>query len=154
MALEVRIQGKAGLEALAAQMRTEGRKDLAKEMDRALLKVSGPVQRAIRSEAKGAMPSGYEATFSKSLRFRNNRRTGGQRAVLSLVTFADGKAERRDIVALEKGELRHPHYGNRERWYVTKISAGFHRRGTDQAMDEAVDQLDVVVRDFSQRLIG
>jgi hypothetical protein len=167
MALEVRVSGAANLHKVAAQIRAEGRKDLAREMSAALTKATEPVQRAIRASAGQTMPrsGGYNAAFDKSLRFRNSRRTGGSQASVNLATYADGASERRDIKALEGGNLRHPVFGRSrpgarkgERtanpWTVTSIRAGFWKRGTDGAMDEAQKQLETVIEGLASRLAG
>lgn len=154
MSLSVRISGGDDFKKVAAQLRTEGRKDLSRQMDKALEKALVPVQKSIKLESAQTMPKsgGYAGEMSRSLRFRSQKRTGGNSASYSLVTYADGKAERRDIRALEAGNLRHPVFGNRNVWALTKIRAGFHKRGTDNAADEAVKQLAAVVEDFAHRL--
>lgn len=169
MALEVRITGAAAFHKVAAQIRAEGRKDLSREMASALSRVAEPVKRSIRAEAEKVMPSegGYRELLTGSLKHRQSRRAAGQRAQVIIATYADGTKERRDIVALNKGNLRHPIFGRsykyrtgaragsirRNGWAVTQIRAGFHDRGTDQAMDLAVKQLSEVVEDFAARLI-
>lgn len=166
MALEVRVSGAATLRRVAAQMRTEGSKDLSKAMSRALSKATDPLRESIRASALETMPHemGYAAVFDKSLRFRLQQRGGGQSATVTLVTYADGTSERRDIKRLEAGTLRHPVFGrssagNRkgERrahpWAVTSIRAGFHKRGTASGMDHAEKAMSEVVQDYAQRLI-
>jgi hypothetical protein len=165
MGLEFRIEGAATLHKVAAQMRAEGRKNLARELGTALSKAADPVKLSIRTEAEATMPSrgGYEVLFSKSLRFRLERRNGAQQASAKLITYADGTSERRDIGALEAGRLRHPVYGRGRRlksgshkanpWAVTSIRAGFHKRGTAHAMDEAQKQLGKVINDYAERLV-
>src|SRR3954465_4734889 len=167
MSLEVRIQGAATFHEVAARMRAEGRKDLSRSMGQAMSKAADPVKIRIREEAEHPMPKGggYSGLFSKSLRFRTEKRQGGQSATVRLVTYADGTKERRDIRALEGGRLRHPVWGRSrpgarkgERipnpWAVTSIRPGFHRRGTEHAMDEAQKQLAAVVDDYARRLAG
>jgi hypothetical protein len=146
-------------------MRVEGRKNLAREMGTALSKAADPVKLSIRAEAEAVMPKsgGYSSLFSKSLRFRLERRNGAQQATAQLITYADGAGERRDIGSLERGRLRHPVYGRGRRlksgshkanpWAVTSIRAGFHKRGTAHAMDEAQKQLGKVITDYAERLV-
>jgi hypothetical protein len=165
VSLEIRIEGAATLHRVAAQMRAEGRKDLSRVMGTALSQAADPVKVSIRTEADAAMPSrgGYRAVFSKSLKFRLQRRNGAQSASVQLITYASGEAERRDIVALNRGNLRHPVFGRSRRlsngsrrtnpWAVTSIRAGFHRRGTDHAMDEAQKRLGKVINDYAARLV-
>jgi hypothetical protein len=169
MALEFRIEGAATLHKVAAQIYAEGRRNLAREMGTALSKAADPVKVSIRTEAEATMPKhgGYSAVFSKSLRFRLERRNGVQQATAQLITYADGQGERRDIVALNRGNLRHPVFGRGRRltqgvrkgnnianpWAVTSIRAGFHKRGTDHAIEEAQKQLGKVVDGFAKRLV-
>lgn len=170
MALEVSINGAATLHRVARQMLDEGRKDLSKAMSKALGQAVEPVKDEIKDEANRVMPSegGYRSLLTKSLRFRMSRRGAGQRAQVILTTFADGTSERRDIVALERGILRHPVWGRSRRikvgnragtiisnpWAVTSIRSGFHERGTANAMDAAQVALADVVEDFAGRLAG
>lgn len=164
--LEVRITGSAGLAKLAEQIRTEGNKGLGREMASALRRASEPVQRSIREEYLGLpVAGGYAGVFSKSLRFRTSQRTQSRNASYRLLTFADGGKERRDIVALEGGKLRHPVFGRSragrrkgERhanpWAVTTVRGDFHRRGTDHAADAAEKQMAKVLDDFAAKLIS
>lgn len=168
MGLDVRINGAATLKRVAEQMRAEGNKGLAKEMSKALAEAVEPVKTSIAAEADQVMPDrgGYREAFSRSLRFRMSRRTSGREASVMLRTYADGTKERRDIDALEAGQLRHPIYGRSRRirigpragtaqpnpWAVTAIRPGFHQRGTKNAGDEAERQLLGVLDDFAARL--
>lgn len=166
MAVEVRVTGAATLHRVAAQIRAEGSKDLSRDLSRALSKASEPVRQAIRASAEETMPreGGYNAVFLKHLRFRQTKRTGSSEASVLLATYSDGQTERRDIRALERGDLRHPVFGRSrpgrrkgERvanpWAVTSIRAGFWKRGTDGAADEAEKEVTRVVDEFAKRLV-
>lgn len=153
MALEVQIKGAATLGQVAAQIRAEGRKDLSRQMGRALERAAEPVKRAITEEADKVMPSGYRELLTGSLKHRMSRRNGGQQAQVIIRTYADGKKERRDVISLEKGQLRHPLFGRKKVWYVTSITPGFHARGVEGAADGASDAMIQVVEDFAARLI-
>lgn len=166
MAIEVRVEGAAELRKVSAQIRAEGRKDLGRQMGKALAAAADPLKQAIRDSAAQTLPhgGGYAGAFDKSLRFRANQKGDGNQASYSLVTYADGTSERRDIRALETGNLRHPVFGRSrpgarkgERsanpWSVTSIRAGFHKRGTKDAADKVQKQLGQVVTDFARRLI-
>lgn len=167
MAIEVRVSGAARLHQLAARMRAEGRKDLLRQMGDALAKAADPLKGKIREEASAVMPAegGYKAVFDKSLKFRVQRRGASAQSEVTLTTFASGKEERRDIRALNKGNLRHPVFGRSrdgkrkgERianpWAVTSIRAGFWDRGIEGAADEVEQRMSEVVQEFAQKLIG
>jgi hypothetical protein len=135
-------------------MRAEGRKDLSREMGKALERAAEPVKKAITAEADKVMPSGYRELLTGSLRHRMSRRNGGQQAQVIVRTYADGKKERRDVISLEKGQLRHPLFGRKKVWYVTSITPGFHARGVESAADNAQDAMIQVVDKFAARLIS
>jgi hypothetical protein len=167
--LELRIEGADALHKVSAQIFREGKRNIAREMGTALSKAADPLKVSIRASAAETMPKtgGYSGVFSKSLRFRLERRNGVQQASASLITYADGAGERRDIRALEAGRLRHPVFGRSRRvgsgiqkgnrkanpWAVTSVRAGFHKRGTAHAMDDAQKQLGKVIDDYAERLI-
>lgn len=165
MGLDLRIEGSAELHRLAEQIRASGDKGLGRQMAGALRKAAEPIQREIRTEYKGLpVKGGYAGVFSKSLRFRTQQRTATRTASYILKTYADGTKERRDIVRLEDGQLRHPVYGRSrpsrrkgERhgnpWAVTRVRGGFHKRGTDRAADEAERELSRVLDEFAHKLL-
>lgn len=163
MGLAVQIQGRAEIRRLIAQVKATGDKGMARQMSAALRGTLKPVEAAIRREADAVMPEsgGYREVLSKSLKFRAAGRASQRSATVMLKTYADGTGERRDIEALEDGILRHPVHGRSRMvrgrrvpspWAVTKIRAGFHQRGTDNAGDEAEKRLAVVLDDFASRL--
>jgi hypothetical protein len=159
------LDGAATLKQVADTIRSEGRKDLSKELGDALARAAKPIQADIKEQYQ-QLPSGggYRGLFSRSLNFRATRRG----ARYTLVTYADGTKERRDIRALESGSLRHPIYGRSRKvkrgkktgsvrknpWAVTRVRGGFHERGTDQAAEHARQEVLAVVKDFAQRLIS
>lgn len=164
MGLDVSISGSAELKRLAAQIYARGNDGMTRQMAAGLKKASDPVQRSIRSEyTKLPNRGGYSALFSKSLRFRTNLRSGGRQASFRLLTFADGTHERRDIKALEGGTLRHPVFGRSRRgragrlpnpWAVTRVGGGYHRRGTENAAEDAEREMAKVLDEFASRLIS
>lgn len=154
MSLEVSIEGAATLHRVAARMRAQGNKDLSKGMSAALSRAIEPVRVSINAEADAAMPSGYKDLLTGSLRHRTSRRTSNNQARVILTTYADGKAERREIRSLEAGKLRHPLFGRKKRWYVTSIRPGFHERGTENAAEESRDAMIGVVREYAAKLVG
>lgn len=163
--VSVRINGSPELRRVADGIRAAGAKGLGKELSAGLRKVAKPVQAAIKTSAEETMPKkgGYEAAFSKSLRFRTALRNARRDAFFRLTTFADGETERRDIRALEVGKLRHPVHGRTRPkrgggrqanpWSVTTVKAGFHERGIKDAAAEAERQMIPVLDEFADRLL-
>lgn len=159
--LDATVTGQAQLRKLAAHIRAEGDKGLGRELARALDKTVEPVKKAIAESASRTMPSGYAPTLTRSLRHRRTLRAAARQASIRLATFAAGDKERRDLPALEAGNLRHPVFGRSRRtrkgrkanpWAVTKIRPGFHARGIEKAGDEAEKQVLAVLDDYAERL--
>lgn len=163
--MQVRFTGSLELRRVAAGIKAAGDKGLGKEMSAALRKAAKPVAESIKTTLVKSMPhrGGYQATVAKSVRFRTQVRSGARSGSVRIITYVDGKAERRDIRRLDKGELRHPNWGRSRtvrgkgrvpnKWSTTKVPAEFHRRGTEKAADEAEKQLQDVIDVFAKRLL-
>lgn len=159
--VEVRIDGQAQIRKLAAHIRASGDKGLGRELAKALEKAVEPLKQAIVTSAGQAMPSGYTATLTRSLRHRRTTRVAARQASVRLATFGEGAKERRDLPSLEAGRLRHPVYGrsrptrrgrSANPWAVTRIRSGFYERGIQRAGDEAEKRALVVLDEFADRL--
>lgn len=151
--LSVDIGGIGQLRQLAAQIKATGDKGLGRELGAALTKAAAPITTAITAEAGETAPSGYAETLTRSLKHRRTTRTATRQASIRITTTAKGQQEERDIVAFNRGALRHPVFGRRKKpWTVTKVEAGFHERGTRAAAGEAEKQLTAVLDDFADRL--
>lgn len=150
--MDFRIAGQAELRRVAGQIRAEGDRGLAREFAKALEKAVEPVKAAIVASAEEAMPSGYKETLTRSLKHRRTTRTAAREATVRLATHGEGKVERRDLSSLNKGILRHPLFGRRSRWYVTKIEPGFYDRAVERAGPAAEKAILAVVDDYAERL--
>lgn len=153
MGIEVDLKGQAELRKVAAHIRATGDKGLGREFAKALEKAVDPVKDAIVEEAEATMPSGYRGTLARSLKHRRTTRAGAREATVRLATHGEGKRERRDLPALNRGVLRHPVFDRRRKpWTVTRIRAGFHDRAVERAGPAAEKAILPVVDDFTERL--
>lgn len=151
--IDARVLGAKQLREVARHIRNEGDKGLGRQFGKALEKTVEPVKKSIAESAGRTMPSGYAPTLTRSLEHRRSTRSDTRKASVFLATYADGRKERRDLPALEAGNLRHPVFGrSKSPWVQQRIRAGFHERGTEKAGDEAEKQILAVVDDFVQRL--
>ncbi|MEV6633877.1 hypothetical protein AB0M54_24310 [Actinoplanes sp. NPDC051470] len=161
----VRLEGSLELRRVAASIKAAGAKGLGKEMAAALRKAAAPVQAAIQDSFVESLPrrGGYRDLASKSVKFRASVRSGARAGSVRIVMVAQGKAERRDIRRLDRGELRHPNWGRSRNvrgkgrvpnsWSTTTIPRDFFRRGTDKAADLAEREMRGVLDDFAGRLL-
>lgn len=163
--LNFEVSGGAKLAVVAQHYRAVGDRGLGRQMSKALTDVTKPLQRDIRDEADRTMPvrGGYRATVARSLRFRTSVSTAARSASVRLITYADGKSERRDVVALDAGRLRHPVFGRSGRrggrrvarpWATTSIRAGFYARPTRDAGDKVARQMHGVLDALYTELKG
>jgi len=159
--VEIRIDGQAQIRKLAAHIRATGDKGLGRELGRALDKAIEPVKRAIDVSAEKVAPSGYRETLIRSLKHRRTLRATARQASVRLTTYATGDKERRDLIAINRGDLRHPVFGRVRHtkrgfkanpWAVTRVTPGFHERGTEKTADEAEKQALVVLDEFADRI--
>jgi hypothetical protein len=151
--IDARITGAQQLREVAAHIRNTGDKGLGRQFGRALEKAVEPLKKSIADSAERTMPSGYAPTLSRSLKHRRTTKTDTRQGTVRLATYGEGHKQRRDLPALEKGNLRHPVFGrSRSPWVQQRIRAGFHERGTEKAGGEAEKQILVVVDDYVQRL--
>lgn len=163
MGLDVRVSGADQIHALAKHFKELEKAGLGRQMARALTKAVDPIGKAVTAEAAKVAPSGYEGTLTRSLKHRRSVRSGRTEASVRLTTSARGRKDLRDLPSLNAGKLRHPVFKRfrtlksgevkRNPWAVTTIPSGFYDRGTKTAADAAEKQLQVVIDDFTQRLI-
>jgi len=151
---EVRVSSRdlAGVHRALKQL---GDKGLGKQMSKGLLAAGRPLRREIRTEIPKAMPSGYAPVLSKSLRFRQQVKTGRKDARVTIRVHADGQQERRDLPALNRGRLRHPVYGRRRHpWVNQKVRAGVVDRPIDRLAPEIRRQMNAVVDYVADQITG
>lgn len=129
--------------------------DLPKEMRKGISKIGPPAKKAVKASAAKRMPKkgGYAAVVEKTLRVRVKQDHGFTTAGVTIVTYANGKAQRRDVPALNRGILRHPVYGHRRRkWVAQKIRSGFWDEAMDETSDAAEAQFAAVLDETAKKL--
>lgn len=140
------MSGGADLDKVVQGLRRVGDQGLGKQMAKQLRAATEPLRKDIRAEVPKAMPSGYAPILSKSLRFRQSVQPGRTTARVLLRVHADGQRERRDLPALNRGVLRHPVYGDRNRWVAQRVRRGVVDRPVDRLGPEVRRQMAAVVQ--------
>ena len=81
----------------------------------------------VRANAAISWPKRHFAEVNPELRFRTIVRLSSQTGTwVSVTVWARGKARHRDLKILDDlGQLRHPLFGYRLRWYATQVKPGF-----------------------------
>jgi len=113
----------AELEALAFRLRRAGDTELLREVTKAMRDAAGPVQEQIREGLKPHLPDRYAATLDADLRLGVNVRTNERDPGVAVTGQATAKA--RKLRSLDAGELHHPLWGDRERWFRQEVTPGW-----------------------------
>lgn len=122
--VDIKITGGMEMQALGRKIRAAGeggnliRKELLKE-----IRAEGPAIRTkVRASARESMPKrGGLNDWLAGVRVSMATSTTGNRVGVR-VKGAKGK---HDIKAINRGRLRHPVYGHRDRWKTQSIEPGF-----------------------------
>jgi hypothetical protein len=131
------VTGGAELRYVAGRLRKAAARDLTRELRAGQRAAFRPLEREIKVSAAARLPGAYGPLMAKAVKV-SLRRGGG--AVYVARVYARGKAELRDVRAVNGGTLRHPLFGDRNRWYATRVRPGFVDRPVDHLMDRVLEQ--------------
>lgn len=122
---ELEIRGAGELRRAARQLGVEDkalRRGAAKALERGVkrLRVSIPA-------AAGRLPSGYGPVMAADVQVSTSVKLASRDPAISVKVWAEGgrAADHRDVAQIDAGVLRHPFFGNRERWYDQAVRPGF-----------------------------
>lgn len=138
MAVEIRVRGAHEFAALSRRLKVAGRMDLRRELFRAANSATKPARREVQQDLPKYMPNRYARVLRRDLALRTSPRTGRDPGV---VIRARGRRRRRMVAALERGELRHPLFGDRDQWYLQPIVPGFFTRPLHEKAPDAVREI-------------
>lgn len=121
--VSVAVEGAGQLAAVGRRLKAAGRGDLTAAMYRGMRRQAEPAVRAVRDSAKTTLPrrGGY-AELVASHHVYVRIRTGPRR--VGMVVVAAGVDPRLD----RQGRLRHPLFGDTDRWYEQKVRRGWFSR--------------------------
>ena len=158
-----------GLLSLRRDLKAIKAAGLGKDLSKGLRQAVKPLTPAIRAEA-ATLPTrgGYAAVMSKSVRARTSVKEDRLTALVSVTVYSAGKKERRDIVKVDAGVLRHPVYGRSRRlrrgvragtyirnpWTSTAVRPGFVTRPIDDVGPRVSVAGRQVVDDLMKKLKG
>lgn len=167
------VTGHARFKRFAVACRTAAGPDFDRHMRRGLRLAGDDLGQAVVTTSEIYMPSGYEALF----RARVLAKTEVSHTALTaeVHVYAKGKTGRRDVLRLERGELRHPVWrrfrelsaGGRfakkkenirgavyvNPWRVTRIRHGFFSEPIGFAAPRAFKRLDAALGDVLDEIV-
>jgi hypothetical protein len=151
--VDIRITGTSELARVQHRLKLVGDTGLGKQMGKQLRAAVAEFAPAARKEALAAMPSGYGPTLSRSLNFRLRVRDTAYTSDVRIRVTGKGRKELRDVPRLNRGRLRHPLFGNRNRWYDQRVRPGFVDRPADRLLPDAAKRMQAVI-DYVADQIG
>lgn len=167
MGIEVDITAGRDLAAVRRALRELGDKGLGRQLSRGLSRAVQPLRREIRAAALDTMPSGYGPLLSKSLRFRQLTRTSRREGQVIERVYGDGQKERRDVVRIDQGILRHPVFGRtrplkrhalwratskRNPWVAQPVRPGFATGTAERMQSEIGDAMRAVLDEVADKI--
>lgn len=144
------VTGQASLKSVEAKLRKAG-PTLDEAVAKHLRRVAPEIPPLIRAEVPTHIPvsGGYAAVLEAALQFKTRV---GVKTGMTMTITAKGKTEDREVGRVNRGSLRHPLFGNREKWYTTKVRRGFVDDGIEKAepllVDAVQDARDELARDI------
>jgi hypothetical protein len=141
--------GGAELRYVAGKLRKAAARDLIRELRRGQRAAFAPLEKEIKVEAGATLPKrgGYAAVMARTVKVSVSVRTKADPAVVARV-YARGRAEHRDVVAVNKGILRHKLFGRatyrsrsgeiKSGWSTTHVRSGFVDRPIDRVSDRVL----------------
>lgn len=153
MGFDIKVTGGSDLARVQHRLKLIADQGLGRQMGRQLRAAAAPLDPAVRREAVTAMPSGYWPTLSRSLRFRTAVRDTAYTSEVTVRVYGDGRRQKRQVPALNRGRLRHPLYGNRRHWFDQRVRPGFVDRPADRILPDAARRMQAVI-DYVADQIG
>lgn len=152
---DVHITNLDDIAALSRDLRKMGEKDLPKAMRAAGKRIGEPAGELIRQAALDTLPKGGELNVWVGGRIRSSTlvRLSGKKVGIRIKTKHRGQKGLSDLGALNRGQARHPLFGDKEHWYLTPVEAGFVGKAlepmADTAEQEFLAAVDEIVRAYA-----
>lgn len=155
------VKGAQDAARLAGALKDAARTDLKRELDKGSREAGNVIAAAVAdpNSLHRYIPQEFERTFDQAIKAKVEVRLTQSRRV-TVVVWAEGKSQRRDIQAMNTGELRHPVFSRSRRlrrhaihkatsmanpWVEQRIRPGLVDEPAAEAMPKAIKKLDDAV---------
>ena len=152
MPVDIRVEGADKFARLARALRQIGDKELRRELYAGINRAVKPLTESVKDATRRYLPDAYADELSKTLKVRARRRAGKDPGVSLAGTAKTRAGKDRNLRALNRGQLRHPLYGNREHWFNQKVTPGWWDEPLSDGADEVRQELVNVLDDIGSRL--
>lgn len=127
--MSIEIRSTEQLAVLARVLKDAGEKDLQREMIKMIVAAVKPVKPAVQASARRTLPKrgGLAARVAKAS-ITTRRRSGPRITGVRVVTPVNP--------SIDKGTVRHPVFGHRDRWVTQRVHAGYWTTPTKAARSD------------------
>jgi len=150
MPVEVTVttRGAAELKRVAAAIKASGDENLSKELNKALSRAAKPLKKSARQGALQILPyRGGLAERVAGSRFTSRVTKRGKGAGLTIVGTGQDNLTRMDA-----GTVRHPVFGNRNRWVTERINPGWFTKPLTLDAPKVAVELDAAIDTVAAKL--
>lgn len=149
-----RVRGTLRLRQVARLLR-EATPELRKEMSKGIRRPLRPFRKQLKANVVGSVPAQYAGVLAPALRasLMSNDMSSGGGLGYTVVVYARGKAEDRDVRAVNAGVLRHKTWG-REPWHAQRVRGGFVDRAVDDLGRQVAKEVDKAVEAMARKIEG
>jgi hypothetical protein len=112
--MRFQVSGQKDLYRLAHNLHEAGQKNLKRQLDKASRQAGNEIAREVQQHTKDYIPANFERRFDTAFVTEVQVRLVASRRI-TIVFYARGKTQRRDIRAINAGRLRKPVFGRTRR---------------------------------------
>jgi hypothetical protein len=153
--MRVQVGGSKDFYRLAHNLHAAGQKGLKRKLDKASRQAGKVLEDEVKAHTREYIPANFERRFDLALDAKTEVRLVASRRI-TVVFWAQGKRQKRDIRAMNAGRLRHPVYGRSRRlrdgtlqanpWVEQTIKPGLVDEPAKRAMPRAIKKIDDAVK--------
>ena len=153
--MRIHVAGAKDLYKFAHALHEAGQKNLKRELDKASREAGKVIVDEVESSMTQYIPANFEKRWDQAFDTKVEVRLVASRRI-TIVFWATGKRERRDIKAINAGRLRHPVHGRNRRlksgelmanpWVMQTIRPGLVDEPFRRATPKAVEKIDDAVK--------
>lgn len=153
------VRGQAELRRVARLLR-DAPPHLRREMSRNIRKPIKPFEAKVKAEIPGSVPDRYAGVLGPATKVRILGGLSGSGLGYTLEVYAKGRAEDRDVKAVNDSILRHKTFGRattrtgRSLWFAQPVRGGFVDRATDEIGRQVANEIEKAVETMAARIEG
>jgi hypothetical protein len=151
--VDFRIEGGQDVRAIAKVLKHIGDKELSREYSRGMTNAGKKMSAEVKKALPGFVPDRYASELAPTLRVRVVRRTGRNPRVDLVFQAKTRRGKPRSLGRLEAGELRHPGWGDRGRWYAQKVKPELAGKPIREASPQGVREIQKVMTDVERKIV-